>query len=111
MGGSAETALWSAIALGAAALAGIGAALLPLQGETWGTAVFGGSIARFLLVVMVGYGVESQHQLDRRAYWLSLLMGAVTILIAEAAVAIAAITRAERARLAPHAPGTERPHP
>lgn len=98
MGASPRTAAIAAGALAGASVAGLAPGLLRVKAETWGLLVFGSSIARLMLVVLIGFILDNAIELDRRPFWLSLATGAVVILIAETVVAVRAISRFDKLR-------------
>lgn len=109
MGGSSTTAGLAALSLVIASVASLGPVVLSVKRESWGVLVFGSSIARMLLVLAVGYWIDAANQLDRGPFWMSLVLGAVLVLIAETTVAVVTLTRLERtSRSSPGTPGTER---
>ncbi len=98
MNGGPETARFAALALGVGSIAGLAPAVLAVKPDSWGIVVFGGSIARMMLVLLAGYLIDNGQQLDRRPFWMGLVAGAVFVLIAETGTAISVLVKIERAR-------------
>lgn len=98
MGANPDTARWAALALAVASIASVAPAVLSVKPESWGLVVFGGSIARMMLVLLAGFLIDHGQPLDRRAFWMGLVAGAVFVLIAETAVAISLLVKIERAK-------------
>lgn len=96
LGGSMKTGVVAAGVVLAASLVSLLPGVLRLRQETWGVAVLGASVARMLMVLALGLVIDSTAGLDRRAFWLGLVSGAVIVLIVETALAVSALQKMER---------------
>ena len=106
LGGTQATAWWAAAALAVGSMIGFAPALLAVKADSWGLLVFGSSIARMFAVLAVGYAIDSGQALDRKAFWMALVAGAVFILIAETAFAVGTLVKIERSKQSrPGTPG------
>lgn len=96
LSGSTNSAVWAVAALAVGSIFGFAPAVLSVKPDSWGLVVFGGSIARTFAVLAIGYAIDSTHTLDRKAFWMSVVAGAVFVLVAETIFAVATLSRIER---------------
>jgi hypothetical protein len=83
-------------------------ALLRISAEYWGVAVLASGVARSLLVLAIAYAMSKGNgDLAVRPFFVGALVGAVTILMAESALAVATLARWDRQRLALKNSGTD----
>lgn len=77
----------------------------------WGMLAFTGTLAQPMLVAAIGFAFDKSRTLDRQAFWIGCLVGAITLLIVQVAWAISTLSKAQRAWDGAHKVTTHTPTP